>query len=159
MAGGGIFGSSHIGFESALSSDNLTLIRSLLAENSPYFISGVKLTYSPNEKWDLAALVFNDWQRIKRVEGNSLLSFGTQVNYHPTERPTLNWSTFVGTDDPDSTRRMRYFNNFYGIFQISKKIALITGFDIGFQQREKGSSRYGVWFSPVVIAQFAINRR
>ena len=153
----GIFGSSHIGFESALSIDNLTLTRSLPAENSPYFISGVKLSFSPNDNWELAALVINGWQRIQRVDKNSLLSFGTQVNYHPTNRLTLNWSTFIGTDDPDSTRRMRYFNNFYGLFQISERIALITGFDIGFQQREKGSGRYDLWLSPVVIAQYAMN--
>ena len=153
----GIFGSSHIGFESALSIEDLTLTRSILAENSPYFISGAKLSYSPTPDWDLAALVINGWQRIKRLDGNSMLSFGTQVNYHPTERLTLNWSTFIGTDDPDSTRRMRYFNNFYGLFHINERIALITGFDIGFQQREKNSSRYDLWMSPVIIAQYAIS--
>ena len=44
----GIFG-SHIGFESAISKDNWTLTRSLLAENSPYYLTGTKLTYNPNE--------------------------------------------------------------------------------------------------------------
>lgn len=33
---------SHIGFESAISFDNWTMTRSLLAENSPYFLSGAK---------------------------------------------------------------------------------------------------------------------
>lgn len=40
----GIF-SSHLGFESAISTENLTLTRSLVAENSPYYLSGVNLTY------------------------------------------------------------------------------------------------------------------
>jgi hypothetical protein len=34
----GVF-ASHIGFESAISTDNWTMTRSLLAENSPYFLS------------------------------------------------------------------------------------------------------------------------
>ncbi|WP_296704466.1 porin [Algoriphagus sp.] len=149
---------SHIGFESAISIDNMTLTRSLLAENSPYFLTGAKLTFNPNEKWEIAGLIINGWQRIQRLEGNSLSSFGTQIIYSPSEKVTLNWSTFLGTDDPDSTRRMRYFNDFYGLFQLTEKIGLITGFDFGIQQSFKGSSNYNLWFSPIIIGQYQINK-
>lgn len=153
----GIF-PSHIGFESAISFDNSTLTRSILAENSPYFLAGTKLTYSPNPAWEIEALILNGWQRIQRLQGNNLPSFGTKVNFSPTtDKITLNWSTFIGTDDPDSTRRMRYFNNFYGQFQATKKLSLITGFDIGMQQSLKGSANYNIWFSPVIITQYSIN--
>lgn len=152
----GIMG-SHIGFESALSADNLTLSRSLLAENSPYYLSGAKLTYTPTPNWTLAALVVNGWQRIRRVPGNSLPSFGTQVNYAPHDNLALNWSTFIGTDDPDATRRMRYFNNFYGQFGIGERTTLIAGFDIGIQQQSKGSGRYHTWYSPVLIARYKMH--
>ncbi len=148
---------SHIGFESAISMDNMTLTRSLLAENSPYFLTGAKLTFNPNNKWKIAGLIVNGWQRIQRLEGNSLPSFGTQVTYGPTDKVTLNWSTFIGTDDPDTTRRMRYFNNFYGQFQLTEKFGLIAGLDIGTQQRTKNSSVYDFWFSPVIIGQYTIN--
>lgn len=152
----GIMG-SHIGFESAISADNLTLSRSLLAENSPYFLSGAKLTYTPTPNWTLVALVVNGWQRIRRLPGNSLPSFGTQVNYAPHDNLILNWSTFIGTDDPDAVRRMRYFNNFYGQFGIGEKITLIAGFDIGMQQQSKRSKRYHTWYSPVIIAQYKLS--
>jgi hypothetical protein len=148
----GIF-SSHIGFESAISMDNWTLTRSLLAENSPYYLAGAKLTFTPGTKWELAALVCNGWQRIKRVSGNSLLSVCSQIKFMPNKNVTLNWSTFSGTDDPDTTRRMRYFNNFYGQFQITKKIGLITGIDFGIQQRGKDSSGYNYWTTPVLIVR------
>jgi hypothetical protein len=153
----GIF-ASHIGFESAIASDNWTMTRSLLAENSPYFLSGAKLTYNPNNSWEIAGLIVNGWQRIQRLEGNSLPSVGTQINFNPSEQFTLNWSSFVGTDDPDTTRRMRYFNNFYGQFQLTKKFGLITGFDFGTQQQSINSSNYDVWFSPVIIGQFAFSK-
>lgn len=153
----GIFG-SHIGFESAISIDNWTLTRSILAENSPYYLSGAKLTYNPNDKWELAALICNGWQRIKKVSGNSLLSFGTQIKFTTSEKVTLNWSTFTGTDDPDTIRRMRYFNNLYGQFQLTDKFGLIAGFDIGTQQITKGSSIYDLWFSPVFMGQFTIDK-
>jgi hypothetical protein len=153
----GVF-SSHIGFESAISTDNWTMTRSLLAENSPYFLTGAKLTYTPNDKWEIKGLIVNGWQRIQRLQGNSLPSFGTQIIYSPTEKTTLNWSTFVGTDDPDTTTRMRYFNNFYGQFQLTEKFGLIAGFDVGIQQIIKGSSNYDLWFSPVIIGQYSLNK-
>jgi hypothetical protein len=70
---------SHLGFESALSIENMTLTRSLAAESSPYFLSGAKLTYKPNDQLEITGLVVNGWQRIQRLEGNSMLSFGSQV--------------------------------------------------------------------------------
>ncbi|MBK7428654.1 MAG: porin [Saprospiraceae bacterium] len=149
---------SHIGFESAISIDNWTMTRSLLAENSPYFLSGAKLTYNPNDKWEIAGLIMNGWQRIQRLQGNSLPSFGTQIKYKPTEKISINWSTFIGADGPDSSGRMRYFNNFYSQFQVTEKFGLIAGFDIGTQQAIKGSSEYDLWFSPVLIAQYTINK-
>jgi hypothetical protein len=148
---------SHIGFESALSIDNPTLTRSLLAENSPYFLTGAKLSYQPSENWEFAALIINGWQRIQRLSGNSLPSFGTQINYTISDKITINWSTFVGTDDPDSLRRMRYFNNLYGQFQVGKRLKLTTGFDIGVQQHTKGSVKYDYWLSPIVIGQFMLS--
>ena len=148
---------SHIGFESAISMDNPTFTRSLLAENSPYFLAGAKLTYNINPKWEIAGLVVNGWQRIQRLEGNSLPSFGTQVNFSPNENMTFNWSSFIGTDDPDETRRMRYFNNFFGQFQLTENFDLTAGFDIGAQQKTKGSSNYDIWFSPIIIGQLKIN--
>ena len=153
----GIF-ASHIGFESAVSPDNWTMTRSLLAENSPYFLSGAKLTFNPNSKWEIAGLILNGWQRIQRLQDNSLPSFGTQFKFRPTEKTTINWSTFIGTDDPDTTRRMRYFNNFYGQFQFTEKLGIIAGFDIGTQQTAKRSSTYDIWFSPILIAQYSINK-
>lgn len=66
----GIF-NSHIGFESVLSKDNRTLTRSILGENTPSYLAGAKLTYNPNEHWEMAAIFCNGWQRIKKVAGNT----------------------------------------------------------------------------------------
>lgn len=148
---------SHIGFESAVSMDNITLTRSMLAENSPYYLAGAKLTYNPDSKWEVAAIICNGWQRIQPVKGNSIPSFGTQLKFTPNNKVTFNWSTFIGTDDPDSIRRMRYFNNLYAQFTPHKKVSLITGFDIGVQQAKKAGKAYNYWLSPVVIVRYAIH--
>lgn len=150
----GIF-ASHIGFESAIGANCWNMTRSILADNSPYFESGAKISYtSDDEKWFLSGLILNGWQRIQRVDGNNTPAFGHQITYKPNAKITLNSSSFVGSDTPDSTRQMRYFHNFYSQFQFNEKFGLIAGFDIGAQQKAKGSSDYNVWYSPVLIARF-----
>jgi hypothetical protein len=149
---------SHIGFESAIGKDNWALTRSLMAENTPYFESGAKLGYtSINDKWYLSAMYLNGWQRIERVDGNSTPAFGTQVTFKPTSSVTLNYSTFIGNDKPDSLRQMRYYHNIYGIFQVSEKWGITAGFDIGREQKQKGSSGYNTWYVPVLIARFSVS--
>jgi hypothetical protein len=151
---------SHIGFESAIGKDNWALTRSMVAENTPYFESGVKLGFtSKDEKWYLSAMYLNGWQRIQRVDGNSTPAFGTQVTFKPAPVIVLNYSTFVGSDKPDSIRLMRYYHNIYGVFQLSEKFGLTTGFDIGSEQKSKGSSSYNTWYIPVLIARFSPTER
>lgn len=55
---------SYIGFEGVNAFDNATLTRSLLAENSPYFLSGLRANYPLNPKNELAAYLLTGWQRI-----------------------------------------------------------------------------------------------
>lgn len=143
---------SHIGFESAVGKDNPTLTRSLVAENSPYFESGAKLSYvTANGKWQAAVLALNGWQRISRVNGASLIGFGTQVQYKPSEKTTFNYSTFFGTDKPDTARLWRYYHNLYGIVQLTERLGLTAGFDTGTEQKTVNGNGYNVWYTPVVI--------
>jgi hypothetical protein len=158
-ADAGIF-ASHIGFESAVGKDCWTLTRSMLADNSPYYEAGAKISYtSPSGKWFVSGLVLNGWQRIQRPDGNKTIAFGHQLTYRPNAKITLNSSSFVGNDKPEAEKRMRYFHNFYGQFQLTDKFGIITGFDIGAEQKEKNSESYNIWYSPVLIAQYRLNNR
>ncbi|MFN8307693.1 MAG: porin [Ferruginibacter sp.] len=153
----GIF-PSHIGFESAISKDCWTLTRGILADNSPYFEAGAKITYTTNNgKWLLSALALNGWQRITRVSGNSLMSWGTQVQFKPNDHIMLNYSTFIGTDKPDSARLLRIFHNVYGIFTITDKLGLTLGFDIGTEDKTKNGSGVNTWYTPVGILRYSFN--
>ncbi len=155
----GIF-ASHIGFESATGAVCWNLTRSLPADNSPYFESGAKISYtSDNGEWFVSGLLLNGWQRIQRVDGNNMPAFGHQLTYTPNDKVTLNSSSFVGSDTPDSARQMRYFHNFYGQFQLTDKWALIAGFDVGSQQKPDDASGSDIWYSPVAIAQYSATDR
>lgn len=153
----GLF-SSHIGFESAIGKDCWNLSRGILAENSPYFETGVKIGYtSADSKWFISALLLNGWQRIQRINGNNSPAFGHQLTFKPNDKITLNSSSFIGNDKPDTTRQMRYFHNLYGIFQLNPKVALTAGFDLGAEQTARNSQDYNIWYTPVVILRFALN--
>lgn len=151
----GIF-PSHIGFESAIVKDNWTLTRSIAAENSPYFETGAKISYTTdNGKWLMSGLIVNGWQRIQQVDGNSSPSFGHQLTYMANEKLTINSSSFIGNDKPDSIRQMRYFHNLYGIYKINNKWAVRAGFDLGAEQKYKGSNSYNIWYTPILIAKYS----
>ncbi|MDF2156585.1 porin [Algoriphagus sp. CAU 1675] len=144
---------SHIGFESAVSTENLTLSRSLVAENSPYFETGAKLGWSASEKWDLALFYLIGWQRIKGIEGKNKPSFGTQAIFRPSEKASINWSTFLGTNDGIELNRMLYFSNFYGNFKLGSRWKLISGFDLGWRTQE--ASPTAQWWGFSAIASYS----
>lgn len=149
---------SHIGWESAIGKDNINLTRSFAAENSPYFETGAKISYtSDNGKWFLSGLVLNGWQRIAKPEGNQSISFGHQVTYKPTNKITLNSSSFIGNDKSKEEKRMRYFHDLYGSFQLTERFSTVLGFDIGAEQKIKGSDQYNIWYSPNILMKYQLD--
>ena len=149
---GGIF-SSHIGFESAEGISCFNLTRSMLADNSPYYESGLRLSWQkPDERLYAALLLLNGWQQIRGTPGSSLPSAGWQLQYRPVAGLLLNSSSFIGPQGPDESRCMRYFHNFYLQYDHSPSgFSLIAGLDAGMQQRTKGENIYNFWYSPVII--------
>jgi hypothetical protein len=139
---------SHIGYESALSIDNPTLTRSLMAENTPYYEAGAKLGWEVNDKLTVAGLVLNGWQRI--VETDASKAVGTQVQYKPRKGVLLNWSTFAGREGGN-----RYFSNVYGAFDFTDAVTLVAAFDVGWQQvtSAAGNRAYHPWFNPNLMVR------
>lgn len=147
---------SHIGFESAISADCWTLTRSVLAENSPYYESGVKVSYTAkNERIFLSALYLNGWQKIQRPSAIRQPSFGLQATLKPSSKIMLNYSNFIGTDKPDSVKAFRHFHNFYLQFEPTQNFGIIAGFDIGFEKTL--NNPYSNWYSPVIIVKQRIS--
>ena len=147
---------SHIGFESAISADCWTLTRSLLAENSPYYETGIKFSYtSKDEKLNIAAFYLNGWQKIRKPDYFQKPSFGTQITYKPSEKIVINYSTFFGSDKPDSINSFRHFHNFYVQYEPTDKFGVIAGFDVGVDKFNL--TTYGAWYAPVLIVKHRLN--
>ncbi len=104
---------SHIGFEYAKGIDNYNLTRSIIAENSPYFETGLSLSYkSKNEKIYLATLVLNGWQKIRWTK-NTIPALGIQFTYTPTSTFSINYSNYLGINQPIQNRKLRFFQDVY----------------------------------------------
>jgi hypothetical protein len=139
----GIF-ESHIGMENAISRDNINYTRSLMAENSPYYESGAKLSYDVSDKLHVKLLLLNGWQVIQ--DNNKDISTGTQVTYQFLQNLSATWSTYIGNDAPDNKRKqMRYFNHFNLQYKINDDWELMAAYDYGIEKKPFYSllDRYG----------------
>lgn len=152
----GIF-ASHIGFESAISKDCWVLTRNIVSDNTPYYESGAKLSYiSTDGKFAITGLYLNGWQRIARQTGNSRPAGGLQLTLKPSDKITLNYSNYLGTEGADAVRVRRFYHNLYGVFQLSNNFGLIAGLDYGTQQQSKASNDHYEVISPVFIARYKV---
>lgn len=148
---------SHIGFETSIGADCWTLTRSILAENSPYYETGIKISYSTkNEKLNASFLVLNGWQHMKRPNGINKPAAGIQITYKPSDKIIFNYSNFIGTDKPDSSKALRTYHNFYLIYE-SGKFGLTGGLDLGTDKKIDGN--YSAWLSPVLIIKMNVTEK
>jgi len=104
---------SHIGFESWYGMDCRHLSRSILADNSPYFLTGGRLSYEFNSRWDFVFWVTNGWQNVQRQDRSRGVGLGIGINHRPIEGLVVNYSNYLGNEGLDPVTSWRFFNNFY----------------------------------------------
>lgn len=154
----GIF-PSHLGSESPIGSECLTLTRSLSAEGSPYYEAGLNLNLtSCDEKLYVSFLILNGWQVIRRSPGQPRHSLGTQIKYTHKENYTFNYSTFLSWAIPGNRSHYRSFHDLFVKARPSEQIEWIAGFDIGFEQIPN-RDRPAVWYSPLAILRYKVSDR
>jgi hypothetical protein len=138
---------SHIGFETAIGAENWHLTRSLLAENSPYFLTGVRWNYAFNDKTDFTLWLANGWQNIQRKDNQSSIALGLRLDRKWKEN--LNWSyaNFFSNENPYGLFQPRFFNNWI-LTYTPGDWRFRWGADVGFEQSyQKISQWQGYTFS------------
>jgi hypothetical protein len=153
----GIF-ASHIGLESAVGKDNWTTTRSLMADNTPYFESGVKFTWDLDARWEYTFLLLQGWQQIGSK--NSHKAIGTQVRFQPRDGLVFNSSTYFG-QSPNSpgARLRRYFHDFYATWQVNKAWALALATDVGADERSPRDRSWIGWASMMALVKWQFASR
>jgi hypothetical protein len=150
---------AHVGSESWISKENLTLTRSLVAENSPYYLSGVKITHSLSEQLTIKLLVVNGWQNIS--ENNPDKSIGLGIEF-AMGRCTLAYNDLLGREkSPDLNgaerpSKFRHFHNFILKGTGTDSWEWIAQFDFGFQEKS-ASSGVSDWNGASLMARYALN--
>ena len=117
---------SHIGIESFISKDSLVYTRSLVAEFSPYYQSGVRITHEFNEKASFQLLLLNGWQNISQSSPG--MAAGTQFVYVPNRGITLLYNTYFGQEG-----KFRQLHDFVLKLSPSDRLTLASQLDFGMQ--------------------------
>ncbi len=133
---------SHVGAESFISRSNLTYTRSLVADYSPYYQSGVRLSYSASPKLSLQLHVVNGWQNIS--ENNHSKMIGTQIAFTPSEKIALTYNTLLGREAD-----FRQFHDFIVSIKPTNTLTLLGQADYGRQ----GASE---WMGAMATAKYQI---
>ena len=147
---GGIY-YSYIGLESWSSADNPTYTRSLVADYTPYYLSGARLTWAATPKLTAQVHVINGWQNIS--ENNRGKAVGGRIDYAVSPSLTLSYANFFGNERPTGSRpATRVFN------QVMAKGALASG--TSWQgQFDAGSQDGSRWYGLVAIARQPVTPR
>ena len=143
---GGIF-YSHMGMESWASKDNLTYTRSLVAEYSPYYSSGVRATWQSTPSLVVRADLVNGWQNIS--ETNTDKGGGVRLDY--TASPTLGLS-YYNFFDPEAGGRLRVFNG-AGAKVTAGSTTLLGQFDFGTLGAPSAGGASSKWWGLTTVAK------
>ncbi len=147
---GGIF-YSNMGMESWVSSDNLTYTRSLVADFSPFYSSGVRATWQASERLTARVDLVNGWQNIS--ETNTDKSVGTRLDFAPRPGVTLSHYLYGGTE---TGGRVRLFTGVGAIAELSSQLKVEAQVDVGRQGQGSGSSDADSWTGGVLAARWAL---
>lgn len=118
---------SHIGMETWISRDNYTPSRSLIADYSPYYQSGIRAIYTFSEDMVGAVHLIRGWQNMTNEKDPGV---GTQFSYALTKRVSLIHNTCFLNDHGS-----RFFNDFIIKTQITSDFGILASYDFGVQER------------------------
>jgi hypothetical protein len=135
---GGVFTSPYTN-ENVYSIDQMNYTRSFGAENTPYYLTGAKLTVPFGKSWIVYLYLLNGWQVIQSQ--HDPLDFGSQVEFLSNGKWDVNWNTYIG-DEQSTTNpgyRGRYFTDLYATYILSREWAFTADAYTGWQRRQEGT--------------------
>ena len=154
---GGIF-YAHTGFEGWVSRDNLTYTRSLVGDFSPYYETGVKLTWQATPSLVAQLDVVNGWQIISNE--NQSPSAGVRFDYTVNPKVTVSYDNFIGNVAADSSpTQLRFYNDFILQVTPSEKWNFAAVFDIGTQSHTTDHGGTATWYGTTIIGKYHFTPR
>lgn len=141
---------SHMGMEGWISRDNPTYTRSLVAEYSPYYSSGVRLTSQLTPKVTGHLHVVNGWQNIS--ENNTGKGVGVRLDFTPMPGSTISYYNFFSDE---AGNRLRTFNG-VGTKIVAGRLTWLGELDYGTQDAAGGTSS---WYGATAVLRAQASAR
>jgi hypothetical protein len=135
-----------IGMESWISRDNSTYTRSLVAEYSPYYASGVRASWHGGRLSGQLHLV-NGWQNIS--ETNTGKSVGARVELAPGDSSVVAYYALV---NGETGGRLRAFNGL-GARWARGRTTLLANADAGWMERGAIDSTDCAWWGGALVVR------
>ncbi len=133
---------SHVGLEGFVSRDNAIYTRSLVADFSPYYQSGVKISHQFNPQWSCQFLILNGWQNVS--ESNREKTIGTQLTYQPNPDFSVTYNTLIGKESS-----FRQLHDLVLRYNVTPKWTLGSQVDFGLQK--------DTWYGFTLITRFSVS--
>jgi hypothetical protein len=141
---------SHLGMESWISRDNPTYTRSLVAEYSPYYQSGAKVTWTATSRLVAQMIVVNGWQNIS--ENNGAKGLGGRVDWTLGQTTVSYYNLFT----PEAGSRLRTLNG-VGLRALTGRVDVIGQVDVGTQAQSTGGQGTTSWWGATAVARLRAN--
>lgn len=145
---------SHMGMESWASKDNLSYTRSLVAEYSPYYSSGVRATWTVSPKLTARLDVVNGWQNIS--ETNTDKGAGLRLDFTPSSTVSLSYYNFV---NGEMGGRRRLFNGAGLRLTPGPRTTVLAQVDVGSLESGAAGGENSNWYGFTLIGRQALNNR
>lgn len=141
---GGIY-LAHMGFESFNSRDNWNYTRSLVADYSPYYEAGAKLSYQINDALTTQFHVVHGWQNIS---SGAEPMYGLQLSYALNPRTQFTYNNCVG----HQFGGLRNFHDFIVKRDFNEKLSVAAQFDFGTQGRQEDDRAF--WHGWALMSRY-----
>ena len=148
---------SNVGMEGWISRDNPTYTRSLVADYSPYYSSGARLTWQAASSLALRVDVVNGWQTIS--ENNEDKTLGVRIDQSLGHASTVSWYGLAGRE---AAGQLRFFNGVGVRTRPTERVEITAQIDVG---REGAPDTVGttaparVWHGGMVIVRWMMTPR
>jgi hypothetical protein len=138
---------SHIGMESWISRDDYTVGRSIIADYSPYYQTGVRSVHEITDRLHVELHVVRGWQNMT---DDRKACYGTRIAYDVSKETSIAYNTFIGDEDG-----LRVFNDFVFKHSFTPAFGVIAAFDLGAQNRSHESRAW--WYGWSAIPHYKVN--
>jgi hypothetical protein len=140
---------SNMGMESWISAQNPTYTRSLVADFSPYYSSGVRAIWQATPRLSARLDLVNGWQNIS--ETNFDKGAGARLDFAATPAVTVSYYNFIGNEIGS---QLRFFNGIGVSGNVTNTVRVLGQLDFGTQENADEDEDGSTWWGFTIVGRW-----